>query len=62
MKEEEFWKIADTFRDPRVWWIKNGQWYKNNIWGGVSAYGDVYLNKAQIKKFNIRQEKLFKNK
>ena len=23
MKEEEFWKTADTFRDPRVWWIKN---------------------------------------
>ncbi|EQB34424.1 hypothetical protein M947_11115 [Sulfurimonas hongkongensis] len=30
--EEEFDKIADTFRDPRVWWKdKNGNWKKDNI-------------------------------
>jgi N-acetyl sugar amidotransferase len=31
--EEKFDKIADTFRDPRVWWIdKSGNWKKDNIW------------------------------
>ena len=33
MTEEEFDAIADTFRDPRVWW-KNDEdrWTKDNIW------------------------------
>lgn len=33
MTEEQFWDIADTFRDPRVW-HKNakGEWEKDNIW------------------------------
>ena len=43
MSEEEFWTTADRFRDPRVWWIENGQWLKDNIWGGSSAYGPVHL-------------------
>lgn len=31
--EEQFDKVADTFRDPRVWWIdENGKWKKDNIW------------------------------
>ncbi len=59
MNESTFWKIADTFRDPRVWWIKNNRWYKNNLWGGVSSYGKVHLNKNQIKSFNNRQIKIF---
>lgn len=31
--EEEFDRVADTFRDPRVW-VKNeqGEWIKDNIW------------------------------
>jgi N-acetyl sugar amidotransferase len=33
MPEEEFFRIADTFRDPRVWRIENGQWVKDNLWG-----------------------------
>jgi len=41
--EEEFDRVADTFRDPRVWWIKDGQWWKRNLWGGASAYGAVHL-------------------
>lgn len=57
MKEDEFWKIADTFRDPRVWWIKNGEWWKDNIWGSPSSYGKVYLSKAQISDFKERQNK-----
>jgi N-acetyl sugar amidotransferase len=38
---EEFWKIADSFRDHRVWSIENGQWVKDNIWDGRSEYGSV---------------------
>ena len=33
MSEEEFDKIADIFRDPRVWWKdKQGNWVKVDIW------------------------------
>jgi hypothetical protein len=33
MTEEEFDKTADTFRDPRVWWInEKGEWQKDNLW------------------------------
>lgn len=36
MNEQEFDRIADTFRDPRVW-RKNekGEWEKDNIWDEV---------------------------
>jgi N-acetyl sugar amidotransferase len=43
MSEDEFWATADKFRDPRVWWIQDGQWWKDNIWGEPSAYGSVNL-------------------
>jgi N-acetyl sugar amidotransferase len=43
MSEAEFWRTADRFRDKRVWRIENGQWVKDNIWGGSSAYGLVRL-------------------
>ncbi|MBM3461231.1 MAG: imidazole glycerol phosphate synthase subunit HisF [Armatimonadetes bacterium] len=32
MSEAEFDRIADTFRDPRVWRREHGQWVKDNIW------------------------------
>ena len=32
MSEDEFDRIADTFRDPRVWSRENGEWIKDNIW------------------------------
>ena len=57
-KEDYFWKIADTFRDPRVWTIKKNKWWKENIWGGSSSYGKVFLNDKQIENFNKRKEKL----
>ena len=41
MTEEEFDKICDSFRDKRVWKIKNNEWVKTNIWGGESSYGKV---------------------
>lgn len=43
MTEEEFDHTCDTFRDPRVWRIQNGCWFKDNIWGEPSAYGTVHL-------------------
>lgn len=39
MQEEEFHKIADSFRDPRVWWLEDGSWWKMNPWGEPSCYG-----------------------
>lgn len=50
MTESEFWKVADTFRDPRVWHIENGRWVKDNVWGGSSAYGEV-ANSEVLEKF-----------
>lgn len=51
MTETEFWETADTFRDPRVWWIKDGEWWKNNIWGEASSYGKVFLTKDRQTKY-----------
>jgi hypothetical protein len=44
MTETEFWQIADTFRDPRVWSIKNGAWVKDTIWGEPEVFGKVFLD------------------
>ncbi|MDD5617604.1 MAG: N-acetyl sugar amidotransferase [Candidatus Omnitrophica bacterium] len=44
MTEDEFDSICDTFRDPRVWRVENGQWVKDNLWGGSSSYGPVFFN------------------
>lgn len=31
--EEQWDRVADQFRDPRVWWIgEDGNWAKDNIW------------------------------
>lgn len=43
MTEDEFWRIADGFRDKRVWRVEEGQWVKDNVWGGSSSYGKVRL-------------------
>jgi N-acetyl sugar amidotransferase len=51
MDYDSFWKIADTFRDPNVWRIKNNKWYKDNLWGEGSDYGEVYLNSKQREKY-----------
>jgi hypothetical protein len=42
MDKDEFFRVADTFRDRRVWRIENDQWVKDNIDGSSSAYGPVY--------------------
>lgn len=49
--EEKFDQVADTFRDSRVWWIHDEQWWKQNIWGGSSPYGDVHLSLEEQKKY-----------
>jgi len=51
IKESEFWSIADSFRDPRVWWIEDNKWHKFNIWGGSSSYGKVHLKNSLKKKY-----------
>lgn len=51
-KEQQFDQLADTFRDPRVWWIKNGEWWKNNIWGVPSSFGAVYLSKSEWNRYH----------
>jgi N-acetyl sugar amidotransferase len=44
MSKEEFWRVADSFRDPRVWKIENGFWIKDSIWGDRESFGEVYLS------------------
>ncbi len=51
MTEAEFDAISDTFRDPRVWWIENGQWWKDTLWGEPTAYGPVHLSEAAQAKY-----------
>lgn len=48
---DEFWQTADTFRDPRVWWIENGEWWKDNVWGAPSSYGKVHINEDKWAKY-----------
>lgn len=43
ISKKEFLETCDTFRDPRVWWIQGGEWWKDNLWGEPSSYGKVYL-------------------
>ena len=61
MSEDEFWNIADTFRDPRVWWIENNAWIKKDIDGQVSSYGHVALDKSQKKIFEEKRKNISKN-
>ena len=61
MSEDEFWNIADTFRDPRVWRIENNAWIKKDIVGQFSSYGHVALNNNQKKKFEEKRQNIIKN-
>ena len=51
MTENEFDTIADTFRDPKVWRIKNNEWFKDEIDGEIISYGHVYLSEEDKKKY-----------
>ena len=59
MTEQEFDRIADMFRDPRVWWIEDSQWWKHNVWGEPSAYGEIYLQDQElIRRFMANADRL----
>ncbi|MBE20311.1 MAG: LPS biosynthesis protein [Gammaproteobacteria bacterium] len=49
--EKDFLETCDTFRDPRVWWVQDGEWWKDNLWGDSSSYGKVNLPKHAIQKY-----------
>ncbi len=51
--EDKFDEVVDKFRDPRTWWIKDGNWVKKNIWGDETKYGEVKLNKKEWTKYFI---------
>lgn len=51
MDREEFFRISDRFRDPRVWWIQNGEWWKDNLWGKPSSYEKVQLPEDEREKY-----------
>ena len=51
ISKEDFYKTADKFRSPKVWWINNNKWCKDNIWGRPSAYEDVFLSKKDQKRY-----------
>jgi N-acetyl sugar amidotransferase len=55
MSEEEFDATCDTFRDSRVWRIEDGQWVKDDPWGGSSAYGKV-TNPEVMEKFQSQSK------
>ena len=51
MDENEFWKVADSFRDPRVWWIENNTWFRKAINGKDFEDQPVRLEASKRAKF-----------
>jgi len=49
--EQEFDEVADKFRDPSVWWIRDNQWCKKDIDGQERTYGKVFLNNESQRKY-----------
>ena len=49
--EQQFDESADKFRDPRVWYIKDNLWWKQNLIGVDSSFGSVNLNAEDRKKY-----------
>ncbi len=59
MDESQFWSIADTFRDPRVWKIDDEDyWIKDTLWGPNQRFGKVRLSNEDKVKFLKRQKNL----
>lgn len=50
--EEEFDFIADKYRDPGVWWIKNDHWCKLDIDGVERCYGKISDKHLKLKYYN----------
>lgn len=42
---EKFFKVADTFRSPKIWWIKNNYWHKQCVWRIEQKFEKVKLSK-----------------
>ena len=51
MTKEHFWEIADSLREPRVWWIEDNKCWKDNIWCETSSYGETHIDGDKKKKF-----------
>ena len=49
--EKKFDEVADKFRDPGVWWIRNNKWVKLDIDGQERSYNNVYLNSSDREKY-----------
>ena len=49
--EKEFDRVADKFRDPGVWWIKDQKWVKKAINGEEQTFGSVNLNDKDIQQY-----------
>jgi len=49
--EKHFDYIADTYRDPRVWWIEHDMWWKDDITGEPGCYGPVHLTAEEQLKY-----------
>jgi N-acetyl sugar amidotransferase len=55
LSSTEFWLVADSFRDPRVWSIENGEWMKDTLWGVRESFGEVALPESQWSKYQQGQ-------
>jgi N-acetyl sugar amidotransferase len=53
MTEIEFDAVADKFRDPSVWRIENGLWWKETLWGKPNSYGKVMLPLNEQLKYKV---------
>jgi len=48
MREDEFDRIADTFRDSRVWWREGGSWRKDNVWDDGARKAHSFVEPAAM--------------
>ena len=51
ISEDEFDRIADKFRDERVWSVIDNKWHKMDIDGEFRSYGYCNLNNEEKKKY-----------
>ena len=51
--EDYFDAEADKFRDPKVWWIKGGRWFKCDIDGIERDYGKVHLSLSYTQNYYV---------
>ncbi len=49
--EQQFDESADKFRDPNVWWVRDGLWTKHDIDGKERSYDKCSLKDEEKNKF-----------